>query len=88
VNIPMLVISILIFAISLKPTYEVWFLPAKFVQRVDRQRRSTRQFLGFSYWRNGKVNLTIARSASAFVLALSLLGTIFSITGPIVINVR
>jgi hypothetical protein len=84
----MLVISILVFAISLKPTYEAWFLPAKFVQRVDRQRRSTGQFLGFSYWRNGKVNLTIARSASAFVLALSLLGTIFSIISPIVIDVR
>src|SRR6266536_2645909 len=84
-NIAMFVISSLVFIISLRLTYEVWLFPKKYIERLDRQRKSTKTLLGFSYWKEGRINFAIAKPVSIFMLIMSLIGIIFSSTGPITI---
>ena len=83
-----LIISTIVFIMSARYFYEIWFLPDKFVARIQDYRKSLRNFLGFSYWQEGRINFAIVKPVSIFVLIISLLGIIFSITGPITINAR
>jgi hypothetical protein len=77
------VISLVVFLGSAGLTYEIWFAPNKFVKRVDDYRNLFKSLLGFSYWTNGFVNWPLVKVMSIFLLLLSLIGIIVSITGPI-----
>jgi len=83
-NLPGFIISFVVFIYTLRIAYEVWFNPQRFSKRADGYRNTFKEFLGFSYWTNGYVNWTLVKVASIFILLVSLLGIVVSITGPIV----
>ena len=83
-NILGLLISSSIFVFALKESYEIWFDPQKYIDRVNRERKIIRTLLGFSYWKeNGRMNTPLIKAASIFILLVCLLAIIVSITGPI-----
>ena len=71
------------FLISLRFSYEVWFAPEKFQKRIAGRRKSVKNFLGFSFWNEGKGNINSVRFTYTLILIGCLLGLIVSITGPI-----
>ena len=71
------------FYISLRMAYELWFAPKEYRNRIDGQRRLMKKVLGFSYWKEGEIDLIVARAVSVLAALLTLLGLIISITGPI-----
>ncbi len=83
-NILLFIFSLIAFIYGTILTYEIWFDPQRFSRRIDGPRNSLKVFLGFSYWKNGYVNWTIVKVVSIFILILSLIGMIISITGPII----
>lgn len=82
-NIIGLIVSSIVFVMNVRLFYEIWFLPDKFLERGKEYRKSIRNFLGFSYWQEGKVNFLLVKIANIFLLLVSLLGIVVSITGPI-----
>lgn len=82
-NLGMLIISLLIFVVVSRLSYEVWFLPHKYKHRIEDQRKFLKILLGFSYWKEDRVNFTIVKFACIFLLILSIIGIVISITGPI-----
>jgi len=84
-NIIMFAIFSFVFILSLRPAYEVWFFPDAYKERLNRQRKAAKNLLGFSYWKDGRINFAIVKPASIFVLIISLIGIIFSITDPITV---
>jgi uncharacterized membrane protein YfcA len=85
-NLAGFIISLVVFLFTAKLTYEVWFVPQRFSKRLEAQRNSFTTLFGFSYWKNGYVNWSLARVMSIFILLISFIGIIVSITGPIIIR--
>jgi len=71
------------FYISLRISYELWFAPNKYRNRIDGQHRLVKTVLGFSFGKEGEIDLFVARPVSILFVLLTLLGLIISITGPI-----
>lgn len=70
-----------LFLFCLRYWYEVWFTPETFHRRIAKRRSSAKNFLGFSFWSQGKANITSARFACTFILIISLLGLMASFAG-------
>ena len=83
-NIIGLIISSIVFIINVLLFYEIWFFPDKVMARLKKYRKSMRDFLGFSYWQEGRANFQLMKVVNIFLLLLSAIGIIVSITGPIV----
>ena len=81
-NVPGLIISAAVFLANLLFFYEVWFSPDRFLERGRRYRGSMRNFLGFSYWKEEKVNFPLVKTVNILLLLLSALGILVSIVGP------
>ena len=82
-NVPGFIISGLIFILALRISYEIWFEPDKYIARVNYERGITRIILGFSFWKENRINMPLVKIASIMILVGSLLAIIASITGPI-----
>ena len=77
------VVFAIVFFMSLRLFYEAWFAPEKYQDRIDNRRKLVKGILGFSFWKEGKVNIASVKLATIIALIGSLLGLIVSITGPI-----
>ena len=62
-NLGLLIISSAIFVFVSRLTYEVWFLPNKYKNRLEDQRKFLKVIFGFSYWREARINLTLVKFA-------------------------
>jgi hypothetical protein len=82
-NLGMLIISLLVFVIMSRLAYETWFLPTKYKNRVEDQRKFLKILFGFSYWKEGRINWLVVKFACIFLLILSVIGIIVSFIGPI-----
>jgi hypothetical protein len=82
-NLPALVISSIVLLMSLRPAYEIWFRPEKYVARINAQRDSAKMLLGFSLTRNRGVKMLQVKVLSILLIIFCVIGIIFSITGPI-----
>jgi hypothetical protein len=51
---------------------------------MEMYRKSTKSFLGFSYWKEGRVNFLLVKVVNVFFLILSVFGVVISFTGPII----
>ncbi len=82
------VMGLLIFTIflifNLFMFWEIWFYPDRFMSRMKAYRKSYRNFLGFSYWQEDKLNFPLVKIMNMFLLLISIIGVVVSITGPIV----
>ena len=83
-NIIGLIISSIVFIMNIRLFYELWFSPDKILTRLKKYRKSMRNFLGFSYWEEGRANFPLMKIVNIFLLLVSALGIIVSITGPLV----
>lgn len=59
--------------------YEVWFTPERFHKRINSNRKSAKNFFGFSFWNKDKANINSARFAYTFIAIIFFLGLIASI---------
>ena len=82
-NIVMLIISSVVFIISLRLTYEIWFTPNEYEAKLSRRRKSIKFLNRSPFFKRDGINRMLTKPGSIFILILSLLGIIFSITGPI-----
>jgi hypothetical protein len=85
-NVLQFIFSLIAFIYILILSYEVWFAPKKFVKRLVSHRESYKSFLGFSYWENGYVNWFLVKAVAVFMLIITLISLIVSITGPIIVR--
>ncbi len=83
-NIIGLIISSIIFIMNLRLFYEIWLFPDKIIARLKNYRKSMRDFLGFSYWEEDRANFPLMKIVNIFLLLVSALGIVVSITGPLV----
>jgi hypothetical protein len=83
-NIPPLLISIACLIGTSILAYEAWLAPKKLAASLSRNRKFIRSFLGFSSWKENKMNLPLIKTLSILGILGSVLGIIFSITGPII----
>jgi len=86
VNLPGFIISLAVFLYTARLTYEAWFIPQRFTRRLDAQRNVFMALFGFSHWKNGYINWSLVKVVSIVILLISLIGIVFSITGPIIIR--
>lgn len=82
-NIIGLIISSIIFIIALRTSYEIWFYPQKYMDRLNAERKTIKTLIGFSFWKQNRLNIPLVKVASIMILLGSLLAIIVSITGPI-----
>ena len=82
-NLGMLIPSLVVFFVISRLAYEVWFLPTKYKNRLEDQRKFLKIFLGVSYWKEGRINWLVIKIACIIILILSVIGIIVSFTGPI-----
>lgn len=81
-NIIMFVIFSVGLLLSLKPAYQVWFLPNEFERTLDRRRKSIKK-LPAAFKKNDRRSHIFRKIVSVFILIICILGIIVSITGPI-----
>jgi uncharacterized membrane protein YfcA len=82
-NLGMLIISLLVFVMMSRLAYEIWFLPIKYMSRLEEQRRFLNVLFGISYWKEGHVNWLVVKISCIFLLILSVIGIVVSFTGPL-----
>ncbi len=81
-NLFMFISSFMAFIYLSILSYEIWFVPVKFVKRLDSHRTFMKDLLGFSYWTNGYVNWPLVKAISILALIVVSLSLIISFTGP------
>jgi hypothetical protein len=73
-NIGLLIASFIMFLFASRLFYEAWFMPNKYVKRLDDQRKLLKMIFGFSYWKTGHINIYLVRLVTIIALIQSIVG--------------